>query len=186
MIEEERQILGERDFRIAEIRANTDWTPEAKQRREEEIREWAQSEVAAVREHEKQKMEARLAQAKKAVFEIPTGNKTTGSEQSQIWAGFRSAYKDVLLATEDPLQAHSTLQSIMDQAERTGDAHLARAVYHRSIDLGIQEIIARYHSTRPKDAQAWRDYIEAEQEMEQSKSPEGLLAQAMNDRAFVS
>jgi hypothetical protein len=186
MIEEERQIIGERDFRIEEIRTNGDLTPEAKQRHIDALHEWATQELDTVREHEKQQREQRLAQTKKAVFEVPTGNTPTGAEQSQIWAGFRSAYKDVLSATEDPLKAHETLQEIMDQAERTSDGHLARAVYHRGADLGIQEVIDRFHSSgakaRTTEAQAWRDYVEAQQQMNESQSFERLLESAFTEQ----
>jgi hypothetical protein len=182
--EEERQIIGERDFRIEEIRTNGDLTPEAKQRHIDALQQWATQELDTVREHDKQKREQRLAQTKKAVFEVPTGNTPTGAEQSQIWAGFRSAYKDVLSATENPLQAHETLQEIMDQAERTSDGHLARAAYYRGIDLGIQEVIDRFHSTRTTSEarEKWENYVAAQQQMDESQSFERLLESAFTEQ----
>jgi hypothetical protein len=88
------------------------------------------------------------------------------AEQAQIMAAFRSARKDVLSATkiEDPesgVQVGQVLSEILYEAERTGDPLLARAVYHRSIDLGSQQVIDRYLSTRPADAQHWQRYTEA-------------------------
>lgn len=184
MTSEERQIIGERDYRIAEIRANEDLTPEAKQRHIDELHQWARQEIDAVREYEKQKREARLEKARRDVFNVPAGNMATGAEQSQIWAGFRSAYKDVLSDTVDPLQAHGVLQSIMDQAERTGDEHLARAAYHRGVDLGLEQVIDRYLSTRPKAKGAWENYVKAQEEMNSSQSFEHRLADAFTERVL--
>jgi hypothetical protein len=186
MTEEERQIIGEREYRIEEIRNNGDLTLEAKQRHIDALQQWATQELDTVREYEKQQREQRLAQTKKAVFEVPTGNTPTGAEQSQIWAGFRSAYKDVLSATEDPLKAHETLQEIMDQAERTGDGHLARAAYHRGADLGIQEVIDRFHSsgarTTSEAREKWENYVAAQQQMDASQSFERLLESAFTEQ----
>jgi hypothetical protein len=182
MTEEERQIIGERDYKLAEVDANPDLNEGAKQRYRDELHQWATQELHTVREYEKQQREQRLAQAKKAVFEVPTGNTPTGAEQSQIWAGFRSAYKDVLSATENPLQAHETLPKIMDQAERTGDHHLARAAYHRGADLGIAEVIERYHSTRREYREKWENYVAAQQQMDESQSFERLLESAFTEQ----
>jgi hypothetical protein len=186
---EERQIIGERDYRIEEVRTNEDLTPEAKQRRIDELHQWARQEIDAVREYEKQQREQRLEKARRDVFNVPTGptgNMPTGAEQSQIWASFRSAYKDVLSATEDPLKAHETLQEIMDQAERTGDWHLARAAYHRGADLGLQQVIDRYHSTRRDEREKWENYLAAQQEINESQSFEHLYAIAQTERVLNS
>jgi hypothetical protein len=111
------------------------------------------------------------------------------AEQAQIMAAFRSARKDVLSATkiedrESGAQVGQMLASILDEAERTGDPLLARAVYHRAIDVGEQGIVERYLSTRPTEAQKWQRYAEAAQEAEQATSFESLFAEGLADQQF--
>jgi hypothetical protein len=116
---------------------------------------------------------------------------SSDAEQAQIMAAFRSARKDVLSATkiEDPesgAQVGQTLASILDEAERTGDPLLARAVYHRAIDVGEQGIVESYLSTRKTEAAAWQRYTEAAQEAQQASSFESLYATGMMDQQFAS
>jgi hypothetical protein len=116
---------------------------------------------------------------------------SSDAEQAQIMAAFRSARKDVLSATkiedrESGAQVGQTLASILDEAERTGDPLLARAVYHRAIDVGERGIVDRYLSTRPTEAQQWQRYTEAAQEAQQAASFEALYAQGMIDKQFAS
>jgi hypothetical protein len=42
----------------------------------------------------------------------------------------------------------------LDQAERSGDKLLARAAYHRAIDLGIQSVVDAYLASRPAENRA--------------------------------
>jgi hypothetical protein len=87
---------------------------------------------------------------------------------------------------ESHAQVRQTLASILDEAERTGDPLLARAVYHRAIDVGEQGIVDRYLSTRKTEAAAWQRYTEAAQEANQATSFESLLAVGMTDQQFAS
>jgi hypothetical protein len=159
-----QEILAERDRAIAEINGYVDLTQEAKDRRINEVREWAQREYAHSRELEKRQREERLASTKRAVFSVPTGNMASEAEAATIHAAFRAAFSDVKAATQgprSPQEAEQTLTEILDQAERTGNALLARAVYHRAIDLGVQKVVDRYLEGRPKEAKAWQRYTEA-------------------------
>ena len=111
------------------------------------------------------------------------------AEAAQIHAAFREAFSEVLSATaspESPHQAQEKLEEIMDQAERTGDALLARAAYHRAIDLGIQGIVDTYLAARPKEAKVWEAYTQAHQEASQSRDIPHLLDRALTERAFSS
>jgi hypothetical protein len=111
----------------------------------------------------------------------------TESEEAQIHAAFRSAYNEVRATTaspESPEQAEEELGRILGQAERTGDKLLARAAYHRAIDLGAQTVLDAYLSIRPQEERAWNSYTEAYQEVSQSKGIEGLLERGLTDRAF--
>jgi hypothetical protein len=100
---------------------------------------------------------------------------------------FRSAYNEVYSATaspESPDQAQEELERLLQQAERTGDKLLARAVYHRGIDLGAQGIVDSYLSSRPQENRAWESYTQAHQEVSQSRGIGGLLERSLTDRAF--
>jgi hypothetical protein len=70
------------------------------------------------------------------------------------------------------------------QAERTGDKLLARAAYHRAIDLSVQGVVDSYLSSRPQENRAWESYTAAYQEVSQSKGMDGLLERSLTDRAF--
>jgi hypothetical protein len=74
----------------------------------------------------------------------------------------------------------------LHQAERTGDTLLARAAYHRAIDLGIQGIVDAYLATRPKEAKAWEDYTQAHREVSQSKDILNVLGRGLTERALSS
>jgi hypothetical protein len=184
-----QDILRDRDNEIANIRAKVEWTEEAKNERIAAVHEWAQREYAEAREAERERIQQRLESTKRAVFQVPGGYMSSDAEQAQIMAAFRSARKDVLSATkiedrESGAQVGQTLASILDEAERTGDPLLARAVYHRAIDVGEQGIVDRYLSTRKTEAAAWQRYTEAA-EAEQASSFESLYATGMMDQQFA-
>jgi hypothetical protein len=186
-----QDILRDRDNEIANIRGRVEWTEEAKNERIAAVHEWAQREYAEAREAERERIQQRLESAKRAVFQVPGGYLSSDAEQAQIMAAFRSARKDVLSATkiedrESHAQVGQTLASILDEAERTGDPLLARAVYHRAIDVGEQGIVESYLGTRKTEAAAWQRYTEAAQEAQQATSFESLYATGMMDQQFAS
>jgi hypothetical protein len=191
-----QEILRDRDAEIAKIQGYADLTQEPKDRRIAAVHEWAQREYAEAREAERERIQQRLESTKQAVFQVPGGYMSSDAEQAQIMAAFRSAWKDVLSATEvdegsllpelQQRQGEQKLTPILEQTERTGDFLLARAVYHRAIDLGAQGIVDKYLSTRKSEATAWQRYTEATQEAEQATSFEGLYAGVMMDQQFAS
>lgn len=71
-------------------------------------------------------------------------------------------------------------------AERTGDTLLARAAYHRAIDLGVQPVVDSYLEGRPKEAQAWQRYTEAAEEVRESRDVMHVLARGLTERALSS
>src|SRR5215207_6031388 len=187
---EEQQIIRDRDSEIANIRTKVEWTEEAKNEHIAAVHEGAQREYAEAREAERERIQQRLESTRQAVFQVPGGYLSSDAEKAQIMAAFRSARKDVLSATkiedrESGAQVGQTLASILDEAERTGDPLLARAVYHRAIDVGEQGIVDRYLSTRKTEAAAWQRYTEAAAEAEQASSFESLLAVGMTDQQFA-
>jgi hypothetical protein len=85
---------------------------------------------------------------------------------------------------ESPAQAQEELERVLEQAERTGDRLLARAAYHRGIDLGIQGIVDAYLAPRPAESRAWDAYTSAYREANRAGSVEGLLGAGFAARAF--
>jgi hypothetical protein len=134
------------------------------------------------------------------VFDIPTGYGSFHAEEAQIHHLFRAALAEVNAATENTERAQQTLDALLGQAELTGDFLLARACFHRavqlgsqkielgdkSIDFGGQKIVDRFLANNPVDAEKWQAYTEAAAEAQQAASFEGLFAGAMMDQQFAN
>ena len=181
------EILNQRNAEVAKIRAYADLTEEAKNRRIAEVNEKAQAAYAEAREANERERAERLERSKKAVFRVPVSATDTDAEAAQIHASYRAAYNDVYTSTrgaESPQQAEEELERVLQQAERTGDSLLAKAAYHRAIDLGAQWIVDAYLSTRPAESRAWEAYTTAYQEAAQSRDVGHLLELALTERAF--
>lgn len=182
------EILNQRNAEVAEIRGYVDLTEEAKNKRIAEVNERARAEYAEAREMGERERAERLERSERAVFRVPVSATATDAEEAQIHAAFRSAYNDVYSSTapDRPEQAQEELQRLLQQAERTGDKLLARATYHRAIDLGAQEVVDGYLSTRPQENRAWKSYTQAYQEVRESQGAWGLIERSLTDRAFSS
>jgi hypothetical protein len=195
-----QEILRDRDAEIAKIRARVEWTEEAKNERIAAVHEWAQREYAEAREAERERIQQRLESTKRAVFDIPTGYGSSYAEEAQINHLFRAALAEVKAATENTESATQTLDALLDQALLTGDFLLARACFHRaielgnrkielvdqSIDLGGQKIVDRFLANTPVDDKKWQRYTKAAAEAVQATSFESLYAGAMMDQQFAS
>jgi len=181
------EILNQRNAEVAQIRGYADLTQEAKERRIAEVRERAQAEYRQAVEDEERERDERLERTKKAVFRVPIPAIATEAEEAQIHAAYRQAYNDVYSSTrtlESPEQAQEELERHLQLAERSGDKLLARAAYHRAIDLGIQSVVDSYLSSRPAEERAWNSYTEAYQEEQAASGIEGLLGRGLAERAL--
>ena len=183
------EILNRRNAEVAQIRGFADLTDEAKERRIAEVSERARAEYAEAVEAGERERAERLERTKRAVFRVPVSATATDAEEAQIHAASRSAWGEVYSATrapESPGKAQEELERILQQAERTGDRLLARAVYHRGIDLGAQGVVDSYLSSRPAEERAWNSYTEAYQEAEESKGIGRILERGLTERALSS
>lgn len=181
------EILNARNAEVAKVRGYADLTEEAKARRIAEVTERAQAEYAEAREASAREIAERLERTKRAVFRVPVSATATDAEAAQIHASYRAAYNDVYSSTASaasPGQAEEELGRLLGQAERTGDTLLARAVYHRGIDLGVQGIVDAYLGPRPAETRAWDSYTEAYREAEGARGVEGILGDGFAARAF--
>lgn len=183
------EILNRRNAEVAQIRGYVDLTEEAKNKRIAEVSERARAEYAEARETGARERGERLERSQRAVFRVPVSATATDAEEAQIHAAFRSAYNDVYSSTlspESPEQAQEDLERLLGQAERTGDKLLARAAFHRAVDLGAQSVVDAYLSSRPAENKAWESYTAASQEVRESQGAWGLLERSLTERAFSS
>ena len=182
------EILNRRNAEVAQIRGYVDLTEEAKNRRIAEVQERAQQEYRQAVEDQKRERAERLERTKKAVFRVPISATATDAEEAQIYAAYRAAYNELYYSTslfaDSPAEAQEELGRQLAQAERSGDKLLARAAYHRAIDLGVQSVVDSYLSSRPAEERVWNSYTEAHQEAQAASSIEGLLGGALANRAF--
>jgi len=106
----------------------------------------------------------------------------SAGETAQIHQAFRMAWDEVLFRTHDPMGAQEELMEILDQAERRGDGLLARAAFHRGLDLGLDTLVDSYLAARPKEAKALERYKAALEKANQAKSFEYLLGSAFTEQ----
>ena len=184
----EMQIIQDRDNEIASINANPEWTDEAKQARIKPVREWARNEVRALREAEKQRREQAVRETKVAVHRVPLPDAALESERATVWAGFRAARSEVNAATntegaglEEIRNVGERLADMLDESTLTGDEHLARATYLRSLELGVSSVRDRYLASRPADRKKYEAYAEAHAEAESAPNLESIIERSFSD-----
>jgi hypothetical protein len=183
------EILRQRNAEVEQIRGFVDLTEEAKNRRIAEVNERARAQYAGAIEATERERAERLERSKQAVFRVPIPATATDAEEAQIHAAYRAAYNDVYSSTifsESPADAQEELERLLGQAERSGDKLLAKATYHRAIDLGIQSVVDAYLASRPQENRAWESYTAAYQEANQSKDIGHLLERTLTERALSS
>jgi hypothetical protein len=181
------EILNARNQEVAQIRQYADLTEEAKQRRIAEVNERARAAYAEAIEANEWERAERLEKSKREVFRVPIPATATDAEEARIHAAYRAAYNDVYSSTlfvEGPAEAQEELKRLLGQAERSGDKLLARAAYHRVIDLGVQSVVDTYLSSRPQENKAWESYTEAQAEASHASSINGLLERGLTERAL--
>jgi hypothetical protein len=178
------EILSRHNAEKAKIQGYADLTQEAKVRRINELTERTNAEYAEAKEAEKRRIEENVVSSRKDVYRVPASPTYSDAEIAQVHAAFRSAWDSGLIATANPMAAQEELGEILEQAERTGDSLLARAAYHRGLDLGLQPIVDRYLASRPREAKALERYNKATEEANQASSIEHLLSGALAERTL--
>jgi hypothetical protein len=189
MAQDPVEILNQRNAEVAKIRGFVDLTEEAKARRIAEVNERAQQEYRQAREDQERERAERLERSKRAVFRVPIPATATDAEEAQIHAAYRAAYNDVYYSTsllDSPGEAQQELERLLEQAECSGDKLLARAAYHRAIDLGAQSVVDTYLASRPAEARAWESYTTTHKEVSQSRDIGHLLERTLTERALSS
>ena len=181
------EILSQRSAEVEQIRGYADLTEEAKHRRIDEVNARARQAYQQALEDQERERAEHLEKTKKAVFRVPIPATASDAEEAQIHAAYRAAYNDVYSSTllsESPAEAQEELERLLGQAERSGDKLLAKAAYHRAIDLGIQSVVDAYLATRPQEYRAWESYTAAYLEANQSKDIGHMLERTLTEHAL--
>ena len=160
------EIINRRNVEVEKIRAYSDLTEEAKERRIAEVSERAQAEYAEAREAAEQEIR----------------------EKAQIRALRRGAYDGVYhsLYFLEPEEAREELDRLLTRAERTGDVELDDAVYHVATERGERSVADAYLQRRPNQKRRWEEFVAASQEAAQSRGIEGIVAHNLTERALSS
>ncbi len=90
----------------------------------------------------------------------------TDADKELARMSYRDAYDRAEKAAaiegvEGIYESREALATLLERAERSGDLHLADAVYHVAITRGIREVADSYLESRPTERQRWEDYSEA-------------------------
>jgi len=192
-----QQILAERDKEIAAINGRVEWSEEHKAGRIRAVEEWAREEYQKAKEAKALRLQENLGKAKNSLYRVPTEGSYNEAESAQVHTAFMTAWDHVLLSTADPSAAEEELEALLEQAERTGNPLLSRAVFHRALDLhgsvkgsgplaiNLQPILDRYLADNPREAKALEKYNAAKEEVNRESSLEGMLSNVMTSRLFA-
>ncbi len=142
--------------RIEEIRR--DWTrsEEAKRQDLEAAFAEARSTYSQLADEFRAEVRGRVETTRKAAFAPP---KIAGSDKALELM----AYRDALDAVAR-MDKSADLADLLERAEITGDAPLARAVLYRGYELQSEALLGSYLEKYPEEQQTWETFMEAAEE----------------------
>jgi DNA repair photolyase len=181
-------LLAKHNAEVQKIRGFVDLTDEAKARRLSEARAKYQGEFAKAKAAERERVEKKVRQTRKAVYGVPGKATFSDAEKAQINAAYWDARDRVLKVTENLKATGSKeeLEKLLDLAERAGDPILAAACYHRGLDLGVQPVVDAYLDFREDEAKRLERYNAALEEQRKVNSVENLLSTALTGKVLGS
>jgi hypothetical protein len=153
-IEKNKQEFNEQAERI---RSDPDLNDEAKARKISEAYEEASrrhqefvSEQTEARENEMRSLE-------RSIFAICYPSEAISSRDKEA---VRQSYRDAAFDAFDA--SPEQLDRLLHRAERVGDAQLARAVYHESLERGISSVTETYWELHPEARASYSEYAATE------------------------
>jgi hypothetical protein len=143
--------------RVDEIRR--DWTrsDEAKRQDLEAAFAEARSAHKALEDQYRAEVRGRVETTRKAAFAPP---KIAGSNKAMELLVFRSA-----LDTVARIDKSADLADLLERAETTGDAPLARACLYRGYELQSEGLVRSYFEKYPDELPAWEEFMGAAEEL---------------------
>lgn len=182
------EILARHSAEVQKIKGFVDLTDEAKARRLNEANNRYQGEFRELKASERERVEKKVRDTRKAVYGVPGQATYTDAEWATINAAYWDARDRVMEVTENPRasEAKDELEKLLDLAERSGDPILAAACYHRGLDLGLQSVVDAYLDFRDVEAKRLERYNEALEEQRKVNSVEDLLSTALTGKVLQS
>jgi hypothetical protein len=144
--------------KLAEIKQDTDLTPEAKARRIEPIYKEAKAVDSQLRGARMEGLREKVRTAEREAFAAPS---MRGSDPALLQLNYRNALDSVAETTDPNLLARK-----LDRALLTGDAALAKAAAWRANDLGAAAVVKKYMDTDEAASRKWSNWAEAFSEVE--------------------
>jgi hypothetical protein len=148
--------------KVERIQANPDLSDEAKQRLVAEATERAAEESARLKAEEREAIAKALESAERLVLSISYPERASAHERAMIAMSYRNARRQA----ESVAESGEGLSDLLEQAENTGDAQLAEAVYHVATLRGSRAVADAYLESRPRERRRWEAYVEARREAE--------------------
>jgi hypothetical protein len=182
------ELLVKHNAEVQKIRGFVDLTDEAKARRLSEAHAKYQGEFAKAKAAERERVEKKVRQTRKAVYGVPGKTTFSDAEGATLHDAYWKSWDRVTSVTENSKTHNSKeeLEKLLDLAERAGDPILAAACYHRGLDLGVQPVVDAYLDFRDDEAKRLERYNEALEEQRKVNSVEGLLSNAMAGQVLGS
>jgi hypothetical protein len=143
--------------RVDEIRR--DWTRSEEAKRQDLEAAFAEARSAhkALEDQYRAEVRGRVETTRKAAFALP---KIGGSEKAMELLAYRSALDAVAR-----MDKSADLADLLERAEITGDAPLARAVLYRGYELQSEALVGSYLEKYPDEQQTWEKFMGAAQEL---------------------
>ena len=151
---------------VERIRNNPDLSDAAKRRMINEATEGAAEESKRLREEEQAAIQEAVQSAERKVLSISYPERASAHERAMIAMSYRDARRQAESAASEGMENPDALSDLLDQAEKSGDAQLAEAVYHVATLRGNRAVADAYLGSRPKQRQRWEAYVEARREAE--------------------
>ena len=163
-----------RDFdrRLAQIRSNPDLNDEARRRMIKEAYEEADARHQGLAAEERRKENERILRLERGVMGIRYPMHATDGDMELARMSYRDAYDRAGRTASEAISERDPekLEALLGRAERSGDPHLADAVYHVATEQGLRSVADSYLAKRPAERKRWEDYAQARQEAESANS----------------
>jgi hypothetical protein len=174
-IEQNRQGF---DRKVAQIRGYADLTDEAKRRMLLEAYEEAAGRHREIVEERERKAAERLVRLERGVMGIRYPLHASDGDRGLARMSYRDAYDRAERAAFEAISERDPekLEALLGRAERSGDLHLADAVYHVFTERGLRGVADSYLEKRPAERGRWEEYAEARREAESANPLDRFLA----------